>query len=239
MLRYKLGDQDFFGAIQNYLSDPDLAFGYARTNDLQKHLEAQSKGDLAEFIADWVMGEGHPSYQLEWNQSGETAYFNLSQSQSHPSVSFYEMPVPVRVLGSGGEIQWFRLENTENGQLFIENVDFPIDSVQVDPEKELITSNNWVIYSPCLPNNEVPAIKEVDTGKIPDSVSATSCKDGIIYLVAEGTEKDLGLIRESSIDSLAALANIPFEISLVRHGKWNLLALCKRFKRAVVRAGSI
>jgi aminopeptidase N len=150
MLRYKLGDTDFFGAIQNYLADPQLAFGYAKTIDLQNHFEAQSDMDLDEFFADWYVGEGHPSYQLQWDQSGDSVYFIVNQSQSHPSVSFFEMPLPIKVDGSGGESQWLRLENTENGQLIVKSVDFPISSVQFDPEYELITSNNTVTYSPSI-----------------------------------------------------------------------------------------
>lgn len=214
MLRYKLGDSDFFGAIRNYLADPDLAFGYAKTMDLQNHLEAQSNKDLDEFFADWVMGEGHPSYHLEWDQSGDEAYFQIKQIQSHPSVSFYEMPVSVRVLGSGENSQWLRLENTENGQIFIENIDFPIISVQFDPETDLITSDNRVNYTPCLSTNEGQTIAAVDTVNIPGSVKVTSCEDGIIYLVPENTDRDLALIRGASIDSTVALANTPVEISL-------------------------
>ena len=84
MLRYKLGDADFFSAVQNYMADPELAFGYARTIDLQNHLEAQSGIDLDEFFADWYVGEGHPSYQLRWYQSGDSAYFLIHQENIAP-----------------------------------------------------------------------------------------------------------------------------------------------------------
>ena len=56
MLRYKLGDTDFFQAIKNYLADPDLAFSYAVTKDLQNHLETVSGEDLTEFFNDWFYG---------------------------------------------------------------------------------------------------------------------------------------------------------------------------------------
>jgi aminopeptidase N len=150
MLRYKLGDNDFYGAIRNYLSDPKLAFGYARTIDLQNHFEAQSGKDLDQFFADWYMGEGHPSYQIQWNQIGDNAYFLINQEQSHPSVSFFEMPLPIKLNGSGGESQWIRLENTENGQLIVENVSFPIASGEFDPEYELISANNTFTHSPSV-----------------------------------------------------------------------------------------
>ena len=42
MLRYKIGDDNFFQGVKNYLADPTLAYSYAKTEDLQRHLEATS-----------------------------------------------------------------------------------------------------------------------------------------------------------------------------------------------------
>ncbi len=144
MLRYKLGDANFFQSIKNYLADPELAYSYAKTPDLQNHFEAQSGVDLDEFFADWVYGQGHPSYQLTWSQSDNTLFLTVYQSQSHTSVSFFEMPLPVKITGTGGETLWLRLENISNDQLFTENVNFIIAQVQFDPDFQLISQNNSV-----------------------------------------------------------------------------------------------
>jgi len=144
MLRYKLGDTDFFQGVTNYLDDPALSYGYAKTIDLQNHLEAQSGMDLDEFFADWFMGEGYPSYNIQWSQTGNTVYITVNQTQSHPSVSFFEMPLPIKLVGTNGETQMLRLENTSNGQLFTETVPFTVSSVVFDPDKQLISRNNSV-----------------------------------------------------------------------------------------------
>ncbi len=154
MLRYKLGDDDFFQSIKNYLVDPNLAFGYAKTIDLQNHLENQSSIDLNEYFADWFTGEGYPSYQIQWNQDGNDMYLFVNQTQSHGSVSYFEMPIPIKVIGTGGEEQWIRLENTSNGEIFIENIGFTINSVQFDPDKQLVSKYNTVSYNPNLANTE-------------------------------------------------------------------------------------
>ncbi len=145
MLRYKLGNTQFFQSIKNYLSDPNLAYGYARTIDLQNHFEAQSGMDLDEFFADWFMGQGYPSYQLQWSQSAGQVFIVVNQTQSNPSVSFYEMPLPIKITGTGGEIQWLRLEHTSNGQLFTQPVSFTISQIEIDPDLELISKNNTVV----------------------------------------------------------------------------------------------
>jgi aminopeptidase N len=144
MLRYKLGDADFFQSIKNYLADPDLAYGYALTENLQSHMEAQSGTDLEEYFADWFIGEGYPTYSIGWSQSGNTVYIEVNQSTSHASVDFFEMPLPIKLTGTGGEEQWLRLENTSNGQLFDEQVQFTVAQLEFDPEYELISRNNTV-----------------------------------------------------------------------------------------------
>ncbi len=144
MLRYKLGDDAFFGAVRNYLADPELAFGYARTTDLQRHLEATSGEDLNEFFQDWFYGEGYPEYDVVWSQNDtdKIIHFQVSQTQSHPSVSFFEMPLPVLVRGMTGESEQLRLEVTENMQNFSLQLNFDVLSVEIDPESQLITKNN-------------------------------------------------------------------------------------------------
>ncbi len=147
MLRYKLGDIDFFQAIKNYLADPSIAFGYARTEDLQNHFEVVSGLNLTEFFKDWFYGEGYPKYQVTWYQdpTSKEIQFTVNQTQSHSSVSFFEMPLPVRVKGLGGNSEIVRLELTENGQTFNTSIDFTINSIEIDPESQLISRNNSAV----------------------------------------------------------------------------------------------
>ena len=61
MLRKKLGDDDFYQGVKNYLSHPDLAFNYAKTEDFIPIMEAQSGEDLTEFFSDWLYNQGYLS----------------------------------------------------------------------------------------------------------------------------------------------------------------------------------
>lgn len=143
MLRWKLGDTAFFQGVKNYLADVNLAYGYAQTNHLKNHLEAVSGQSLTEFFNDWLYGQGYPSYQVQvQNLNNNQVKIILNQSQSHSSVSFFEMPVPIRLLGNNGQQVNLVLNHTTNGQVFIENVPFSVTSVTFDPEKHLISKNN-------------------------------------------------------------------------------------------------
>ena len=138
MLRWKLGDEAFFRGLRNYLNDPSLAFGFARTADLQGHLEAAGELDLDEFFADWLYGEGYPNYQLQWSPLPSGFSLTLSQTTSHPSVGFYEMPVPLVFYGPNGESDTLVVDHTENNQLVTGSLPFTPVSLAFDPDIWLV-----------------------------------------------------------------------------------------------------
>lgn len=143
MLRWKLGDDDFFLGLRNYLNSRQ--YNFAHTENLQTNLEGASGQNLDEFFADWFVGQGFPSYQVAWEQSSAgTVYIQLDQTTSMPSsVDFFEMPVPILLIGDNEE-QLVRLEHSFNGELFEVEVPFTVTSVAFDPDLWLISANNTV-----------------------------------------------------------------------------------------------
>ena len=180
MLRYKIGDDNFFQGVKNYLADPVLSFSYARTEDLQRHLEATSLLDLDEFFADWFYGEGYPEYDLVWSQSDsdQIIHLQVSQDQSHPSVSFFEMPLPVTVTVPSGESEKLRLEVSEDEQLFSIQLNFKVVSVQIDPETQLISKNNRAVLG--LDSESLQNIISVYPNPVSDVLNLST--NGIIYI---------------------------------------------------------
>ncbi len=169
MLRKKLGDTNFFQALQAYLSTPEHAYAYAKTEDFISIVETSSGEDLTEFFSDWLYNQGYPSYTLNWNQpSASEITIELSQTQSHPSVSFFEAPVQIRLLGTLGEELNLVLENTSNLQQFTETVAFEVQTVLFNPESDLISANNQVLSVDAFNiNNELKVFPN------PSSVSIT------------------------------------------------------------------
>ena len=100
MLRWKLGDSLFFKSLKNYLNDPLLAWNYAKTPNLKTHFENTSGQNLTSFFNEWYYNQGYPSYQLAWSQAGNAVTLTVNQTQSDPSVSFYDMPIPVQFMPS-------------------------------------------------------------------------------------------------------------------------------------------
>jgi aminopeptidase N len=142
MLRWKLGDAAFFSGIKKYLQDPAVVYGFAKTGDLKRNLEQVSGKDLTEFFNDWFKGQGYPSYNVQWTPIGsEYVQIKMSQTTSHPSVSFYEMPVALRFRNATQE-RTIVVDNKANGETFFKHIGFVADTVLVDPEYWLISRNN-------------------------------------------------------------------------------------------------
>jgi hypothetical protein len=144
MLRWKIGDENFFNALRNYQNNPLLSHNYARNIDLKNELELASGQNLDEFFDDWYWGEGYPSYQLSYDQnSSNLISFSLNQSQSDQSVTFFEMPVPV-LFKSAINDTMIVFNHTFSGQNFTAQLDFKVDSVIIDPYNWIVCNQNVV-----------------------------------------------------------------------------------------------
>lgn len=154
MLRFVLGDEVYLRAIRNYLNDPLLKHGYARTADLKRHLEAESGKDLSKFFEQWYEKEGYPSFNVQFSQLGVGGVkFTLNQTTSHPSVTFFETPVAL-VFKNATQQKTVKVTHRTNGQQFIEQLGFVADTVLVDPEY-------WILSR----NNKVQKINPINTGE--------------------------------------------------------------------------
>ena len=154
MLRKELSDAIFFESLQNYLADPDLSYGYAKSDDFIVSVEETVQVDLTEFFNDWLYGEGYPTYTIEWSQPSENlARFVINQAQSHWTVDFFESKVTLKLNGTNGENITTTLDNTYNGQEFFQTVLFDISDVEFDPYYDIISKNNEVVLS--LTSNDI------------------------------------------------------------------------------------
>lgn len=144
MLRWKMGDDAFYQAVRNYLNDPALVLGYARTKDLKAHLEAVYGQNLDAFFGDWFYGQGYPSYDIKWSKTPDNQVkIIMGQTPSHPSVSFFEMPVAVK-LKNDLQDTLIVLDHTFSGQEFSFQLGFTPTELVFDPDLWLVSRNNLV-----------------------------------------------------------------------------------------------
>lgn len=141
MLRWVMGDEKFFRGLKNYFNDPAVANGFATNKQFVRHMEIAGDTTLTEFFNDWYYGEGFPVYSSTFYRLGNgTVKINLLQTPSHASVSFFEMPVPVRFYNENKTDSIdFRLINTVNNQNFTVKTRFEPFSMKIDPDLWLVS----------------------------------------------------------------------------------------------------
>ena len=146
MLKYKLGDEYYNQSIISYLSELDQNNQTVTFKSFKESIESQTHRDVSNFFNDWFVGKGFPSYEISWfqNESTKTISITVNQIQSDPTVSFFEMPVPIKVSSEDGESQFIRLELSDNKQSFTGAIPFIIKTVEIDPEYQIISNNNKV-----------------------------------------------------------------------------------------------
>lgn len=144
-LRWVLGDSLFFAGLRNYLDDPANAYGYGNTEKLKANLSATSGRDLTAFFNQWVYGEGYPSYQLNWTQDfSKRVNLTIHQQPSHPSVSFFEVPVPVQFKNASSDtVIIFNPATSTESYSF--KLPFMADTLVFDPELRILSANNSAI----------------------------------------------------------------------------------------------
>ena len=155
MLKWILGEEVFYQALKDYHNQPDLAYQYAVTEDFKNSLLKSTVKDFTGFFQDWIYGEGYPSYHIKWNQTSDKMLrFKVGQTQSHSSVDFFELPLPIKITGSLGEILEISLDHQFNDQTFSIPVNFTVASVEFNQNKQIVEANSSVVKDASIMGTE-------------------------------------------------------------------------------------
>ena len=166
MLRFIVGDDVFFRAMRRYQQDPALVYANTTTADFKRNIEAESGKDLTYFFDQWFTGQGYPSYNVQWSKLGSgSVNIKINQTTSHPSVSFFHLPVELKFKNATQERSVI-LDNTFNGQTFLRTLGFVPDTVIVDPNLQLVSKNNSTQLLPSV--NTGAGIAEVYPNPLSD-----------------------------------------------------------------------
>ncbi|MDR2920560.1 MAG: T9SS type A sorting domain-containing protein [Tannerella sp.] len=141
-LKNYLGEDVFFEAIRNFLKEKQ--FGFVTTEDLKQSLMNFTGVDLTEFFNDWIYGEGYPVFDLAVvSNAVNDIILKVDQSQTHPSVSFFETPFKVEFIGDNNQSEIKEFNLTHNHQTFhITDLPFAIQQIRFNPHAEIIAKEN-------------------------------------------------------------------------------------------------
>ena len=208
MQRWIVGDSLFFMALQNYFSDEKIANGFAFSEDWIRQIEATADTNLTAFFNDWLYNEGYPIYSINYKQQKpDSLVVELSQTTSHESVDFFELPVPIRVYGNNKtDSADFRLNNIVNHQTFILNPGFIIDEIVIDPEDWIICQTDKITGNAIIETeNELVVFPNPGSDKISFFLTNNqTCIQTRVYSVSGSLLKQIQG-NKSSVD----IANLP------------------------------
>lgn len=145
-LRFEVNnDSLFFAFITKYQQQ----FGYATANTLEFKalLEQMTGSNFTQTFNQWFYGEGYPTFNLKWNQVGDSLYFISTQVSSSTTTPLFVTPIEFRVKRTQGDtvIKVFQQQGEQFYRMGIKGM---ITNMEVDP-------NNWLI-------NQATVLKDIN-----------------------------------------------------------------------------
>lgn len=199
MIKWMVGDSVFYNALQQYHVRPNLAYNYASVDDFKASFLQSTGRDLTEFFNDWYYNQGHPTYNITWNQlPNQSIAFRVNQTQSHASVSYFDMQLPIRVNGTNGEVAYFAPNNTANNEYFVFPLNFTVASVDFNYEYQILEKNSTI------------------TRDLTMNVAETRTQEFVIYPVPAGDELNI-----KGIDRTVPYKIFSADGRLVKNGKYS------------------
>jgi aminopeptidase N len=104
MLREKLGDDDFFRALRNYL-ETNRGQNVV-TADLQKAIEQSTSINVDKFFRQWVYRAGAPQFEVSYAYDATAHQVRLDVKQTQKLeglVGLFDVPIDVEIATAGGQ----------------------------------------------------------------------------------------------------------------------------------------
>jgi len=184
MLRWYLGDEVFFEAIQNYLAK--YKHSNVNAQDLIDEFNAASGQNLDWFFQQWVFGKGFPQLTIKGNYSkynnSDLGFYQLTIEQvQNESYGLYKaLPVEITFKGKSGES--FRRVFTLNEK----QESFRLDDLE---EIESISANTFETIRGLFRVNQITSDVNEETK---DGISA-SIESGILSIGGVNLEEINGV----------------------------------------------
>lgn len=141
MLRHVMGDEAFFQTLQEYYTM--FQYSNVSTSDFQFVAEMNYADDLSWFFNQWVYGQGHPQYLIEYTileaDGANRCEFRIRQTQT--DYDFFQMPVDVRLSTDEGQNYDQTCWSQTPDQVFaFESFTGNFNEITIDP-------GNWLLHS--------------------------------------------------------------------------------------------
>lgn len=138
MLRFVLGDELFWKAINHYITK--YQYRAAETNDLKECIEEATGQNLYWFFDEWLYKAGHPVFDVSctWNDTTHSEAVHVKQVQQTDSLTgIFRMPVSIELTTPAGA-------TTHRVLLWTADTTFTLPSAE-RPTMVIFDRGNWLL----------------------------------------------------------------------------------------------
>lgn len=221
MLRYTINnDSTFFNAIRGFQNT--YKFNVASVIDFKNYIQTYTGINLTQFFNQWFYGQGYPTFDVKWNQTGGNFILQSIQTQSMPSsVPLFITDMDYRVSRTAKPDTVIRLNHANLTENYIIPLSGTVTAIAVDPSNWILNKTIGPVKDPSL--NTSIGIEELSLATVFIGPNPTS---DVLNVYLYNNEKatveilDLNgkLISTQNIDKEAQM-----DVSKYSNGIYNLI----------------
>ena len=154
LLRYVMGDADFFDGFYSYANDPNLKYKSAVITDFKDHMSTAYGEDLSWFFDAWIYQPNHPTYQNQYwfqNISGANWQVGFVARQTQTNSSFHKMPIEIKLSFTTGADTTIRVMNDSNNQMYTWSFNRQPNNIIFDPSNDIVLKTATLSVIPPVP----------------------------------------------------------------------------------------
>ncbi len=153
MLRGMLGDEVFFYALQEYLSE--YAYSNASTAEFEESVEQSTGVELSWFFDGYVYGTGEPTLQFAYRSTTDGVIVVIESDTAMP------LPIPLRIVGADQDLDT-RVTLTSGTACALLLPGFEVEDVLLDPDLWVLTDDRLELSTAAVDACET-ALADADT----------------------------------------------------------------------------
>lgn len=198
--------------------------------DLKAVSENVTGLDLTQFFNQWIYGEGYPTFNVQWNQVGNTFIIQDNETVSKSSVTpVFITPLEYKLTRSIGDTI-IKLDQNQNLEYYELTIPGTVTAVTVDP-------NNWIINKDQVTHNtnltgikQLGQLQSVSVYPNPASNSLSIKCEKADYMIIDITGKQLmnGKVEGSTTVDISSLSGGMYFIKLGNNADAKMLKFVKQ-----------
>lgn len=150
MLRYTINnDSTFFNASRGFQNA--YKFNVASVIDFKNYMQTYTGINLTQFFNQWFYGQGYPTFDVKWNQTGGNFILQSIQTQSMPSsVPLFITDMDYRVSRTAKPDTVIRLNHANLTENYIIPLSGTVTAIAVDPSNWILNKTIGPVKDPSL-----------------------------------------------------------------------------------------